>query len=193
MCRVFTTIQEVGLDLSLLAGFLLNALLTGIQLAQVMSLIANAMWVDSVLICHVPPRLCTTATWWRVTRRRLRRNNLSWESKFADLKVICAILPHRLVAEKGERNGWLRNNSLLIRKQSFHPLNLGYRNLAHYLNCRHEMNADRRKWQSWNIMYLNMMYRYGTAERFFLYWFHASYSAQGDCISLSNGKIWNLR
>ena len=62
MCRVFTTIQEVGLDLSLLAGFLLNALLTGIQLAQVMSLIANAMWVDSVLICHVPPRLCTTAT-----------------------------------------------------------------------------------------------------------------------------------
>ena len=40
---MFTTIQEVGLDLSLLAGFLLNALLTGIQLAQVMSLIANAI------------------------------------------------------------------------------------------------------------------------------------------------------
>ena len=37
-CRVFTTIQEVGLDLSLLSGFLLNALLTGVQLLQVTSM-----------------------------------------------------------------------------------------------------------------------------------------------------------
>lgn len=33
--RVFTTIQEVGLDISLLSGFLLNAALSAVLLAQV--------------------------------------------------------------------------------------------------------------------------------------------------------------